>query len=151
MKISNNEKIGIIIGILILVILIIPQNQVNGATCSGTTCNDKDPYDYGCSAITKKQIDKSGSSGDLHVELRYSSGCNSTWTRSSNVQLNIRHLYAELDKNNATYTRLTYENLNDYSYIWSNMWVSSVGRCIRGKMGPNNSSFDTITTYSCWN
>jgi hypothetical protein len=51
------------------------------ATCSGTSCNDKDPNSYGCSSGATSKIVRTLPGGTTTIEVRYSSRCNAWWAR----------------------------------------------------------------------
>jgi len=144
------RRVGYIILLVLFFTGIFPAKDAFALSCYGSTCNNKDPNAYGCSAITVSEVYGSGASGPMDAQLRYSSGCGTQWTKVENENLNTRHLKGVLTVHDVAFSVLTSEDLSNYSYIWTNMYVTSVdGRCTKGWQGYNNSLFDTNTSYTC--
>lgn len=140
-----------IIIIIVLCISLLSANNVEAASCYGSSCSGQDPQEMGCSAYTVSHIWWSGYSGTLYTELRYSpaGSCYANWTRASNNEGNVRHLRAELTKNDNIFTVIRYEDSSSYSLIWTNMESAAYTWCSIGRMGYPGSGFDTVSDPIC--
>ena len=120
------------------------------ATCSGATCNGVDPNGSGCSAVTAKSEWKDGSSGSgtLRTDLRWSSGCQSNWSRVTNeYPYQVRRLRARLTNDDGVYITNLVDPVtsSDYGQIWTDMYDGANRRCAIGSQGLVGYSYDTTT------
>lgn len=117
-------------------------------TCWGSSCNNLDPASSGCSAITAAYDRDSSLSGTVRADLRWSSGCYSNWTRTTNEYPGVvRHLKAYLTSEYPYYNRVVPEESSLYVQIWTNMYSGYYYNCSQGKQGFVDSSiFDAITS-----
>lgn len=148
------KTIKYIIASIMILILLTPSGSAMAAGCNGTSCNGKDPHLMGCDGSTSQIIGTviwSGPSGTLWTSLRYSpSGtCYANWTKTWNQNNNVRHLRAELTKDDAIFTIVQVDDSSSYSLIWSPMNTAANRYCSIGRMGFPNSSFDTFTDPTC--
>ncbi|MCC7119541.1 MAG: hypothetical protein IT310_13535 [Anaerolineales bacterium] len=129
-------------------------------TCSGSGCNGVDPYNSGCTAVTKAFTQKDGSagSGTVQSDLRWSSVCASKWARATNIYPGvIRKLSARLTDNSLTYLNVepTYAS-SDYGQVWTNMHAgvknngTNLILCAIAQQGKVGYSYDAITGPACY-
>lgn len=141
-------KIFVVLSVL-AVILGIPAGRVSAAPkflCSGSSCNNVDPQGSGCSAVSANSAWKTGSNGSgiLRVDLRWSSGCNSNWSRATNeYPYAIRKLRAQLTDSSPAYNNLVTPYASSaYAQIWTNMYNGTPYNCAKGQQGPLGGSYD---------
>lgn len=124
------------------------------ATCSGSGCNGVDPQGSGCSAITGQFTQKDGSagSGTVQADLRYSSGCQSKWSRATNIYPGaIRKLSARLTDNTVSHLNVEPSfSSSIYAQLWTDMHNGSSTLCSIVQQGNVGGSYDAITNPACY-
>jgi len=130
-------------------------NARPNALCSGSTCNGIDPQNSGCTAVTmafKQKDGIAGGSGTVQADLRYSSNCNSKWSRATNIYPGaIRKLRARLTDNTSAYLNVepAYSS-SSYAQLWTDMHSGSSALCSIASQGLVGGSYDATTTPACY-
>ncbi|MFN8434286.1 MAG: DUF2690 domain-containing protein [Anaerolineales bacterium] len=140
--------------VLLLSLFTNTANARPNAVCSGSNCNGIDPQNSGCTAVTMafKQKDGTSGSGTVQADLRYSSNCNSKWSRATNIYPGaIRKLRARLTDNSSAYLNVepAYSS-SSYAQLWTNMHSGSTALCSIASQGLVGGSYDATTTPACY-
>lgn len=116
--------------ILMMGIAIMPFDSVSAASCSGSGCNGLDPQATGCAtgAITveTKTITQNGSS--IKVELRWSSTCQTNWSRVTNTSSGSRYMKAYMNQQWVGEIYPAYGSGSNGAVIWTPMKYAPTGQ-----------------------
>jgi hypothetical protein len=116
----------------------VPASPVSAASCSGAGCNNLDPSATGCDSgaitVETQNITQNGSS--IRVELRWSSTCQTNWSRVTNTSSGFRYMKAWTQQSGVSgeiYPR--YGSGNPGATLWSGMKYAPTGQIYIGAWG----------------
>lgn len=110
------------------------------ASCYGSTCNGKDPVDYGCTEISTIRT-KACAGGTL--ELRYSKSCNAKWAKVTRTDGNtLTSAWLSNAKNTTIDTVI-------WSYMYSNMYNGNYSQAACAYLYPCKGDCDASAPLCC--
>jgi hypothetical protein len=122
-----------------VVIVPLSASPASAATCYGASCNDKNPYDYGCvsDAVTIYTVNHVGTWGTGILQLRYSPSCGAAWAKIvDDGTANTDWIYVQNTLGNFESQGVNFSTgdaftfmVNDAGYIESQACVGNSGGC----------------------